>query len=314
MTEPAYSYTSCFKVGDKKIGILGLNSAWMCGQRIVEGEVNDYGALILGEPQFLDPLQNPELVEADISIALIHHPFAWFSDVEGRTYIQRCITRSVHFVLRGHEHESQVSIPSGTGGSHAVISAGACYDRREYANGYNFVHIDFANNRGTVFLRRYDLNTNLFQKDTVTTGDDSPGYHEFVLPNKALKAVQKATSAVQTAIDVHLVKDYKDPEVLKALEIYEERIPAHERFEAPDILRWLREDEEQRSQSGTGPWDYFVVASANGRVCGFTLVHYYPALQLAFVAYLVAEKGVSRRGRQHLAQAIRICFQLVSAR
>ncbi len=44
-------------------------------------------------------------------------------------------------------------------------------------------------------------------------------------------------------ITVQGVKDCRDPEVLAALDLYERRIPAHARFEAPDIVRWLREDQ-----------------------------------------------------------------------
>lgn len=91
---------------------------------------------------------------------------------------------------------------------------------------------------------------------------------------------------------VRLVADFADPDVRSALDLYEERIPDQEKFEAPDIIRWLREDQEQRSSGIVGPRDYFVVAKLNGKVCGFTLLHYYPVVQLAFIAYLVAERGV----------------------
>jgi nucleoside phosphorylase len=94
-------------------------------------------------------------------------------------------------------------------------------------------------------------------------------------------------------VEVGLVTDYKDPDILRALDIYEERIPAAERFEAPDIVRWLREDQEQRALSTVGPRDYFAVAKVGGKVCGFILMHYYSKVQLAFVAYLVVERGVS---------------------
>ena len=63
-------------------------------------------------------------------------------------------------------------------------------------------------------------------------------------------------------------------------------------LKAPDIIRWLREDQEQRKVSASGPRDYCLIAKANGRACGFALMHYYPKVQLAFMAYLVVEKGV----------------------
>jgi hypothetical protein len=289
LPEPTFGHVSCFEVRGRRIAILGMNSAWMCGQRIENGEVDDYGALILGEPQFHDALQSPEVSGADLVIAVMHHPFNWLSDIEGRRFVERCVTRGVHFILRGHEHESQVSIPSGTSGSCAIVSAGACYDRREYANGYNFVLVDFASGLGTVFLRRYDLAAG-FQNDTVTTGDETPGYHQFPLPSKTTKPMRQFEAG--ETVEVKLVVDHRDPDLVEALDIYEERIPAAERFEAPDVIRWLREDQEQRKLNATGPWDYCFIAKTRHRVCGLALMHYYPKLQLAFMAYLVVEKGV----------------------
>jgi hypothetical protein len=88
------------------------------------------------------------------------------------------------------------------------------------------------------------------------------------------------------------VADCADPDILSALDLYENRIPDEEKFEAPDIVRWLREDQEQRLSGIAGPRDYFLVAKLDANVCGFTLLHYYPTVQLAFIAYLVAEKGI----------------------
>jgi Domain of unknown function (DUF4062) len=99
-------------------------------------------------------------------------------------------------------------------------------------------------------------------------------------------------TSVSTHFSVELVANCTDPDILSALDLYENRIPENEKFEAPDIVRWLREDQDQRRRGIAGPRDYFVVAKQDGKVCGFTLLHYYPTVQLAFVAYLVAEKGV----------------------
>jgi len=93
-------------------------------------------------------------------------------------------------------------------------------------------------------------------------------------------------------LSARLVSDCSDPDILFALDLYENRIPENEKFEAPDIVRWLREDQEQRARGVAGPRDYFIIAKFDGRVCGFTLLHYYPTVQLAFIAYLVSEKGI----------------------
>lgn len=96
-------------------------------------------------------------------------------------------------------------------------------------------------------------------------------------------------------VAVRLVTDYASPDVLEALLLYSRRIPAEEQFEAEDIVRWLREDQEHQQQSGVGARDYFFVATLLNEVCGFTLLHFHEDDQLAFVAYLVAKEGVSLR-------------------
>ncbi len=179
-----YGYLKSFDVKGQKIAVLGLNSAWMCGQfqdpYKERDKVNDYGRLILGEHQFRQHLG--KLENADIRIAVMHHPFHWFSEVEQRSRLENDLISRCHFILRGHEHTSAVSVPIGTAGNCAVISAGAAYDRREYPNGYNYVLMDLERGQGTVFLRRYSDERRIFIKDAETTGDNSPGLITFSLP------------------------------------------------------------------------------------------------------------------------------------
>jgi hypothetical protein len=291
--EPAYGYARVLELRECRLAVVGMNSAWMCGQRVEGGEVNDYGYLILGEPQFYEPLQLSDVKTADLRIGILHHPSSWFSDVVRRAYVEPSLVRGFHFLLRGHEHNAHVEVPSGTSGHCAMISAGAAYDRREYPNGYNFVHLDLASGNGNVYLRKYDL-VRGFQKDTSATGDDSPGLFPFSVPKRPSPVrLVEHIGAAPAELSVDLVKDCTDPDIRAALELYESRIPDDERFEAPDIVRWLREDQQQRSDGVAGPRDYFVVAKADSRVCGFTLLHYYQTLDLAFIAYLVAERGVA---------------------
>src|ERR1039458_6516361 len=246
-----------------------------------------------GEPRFYEPLQLSDVKTADLRIGILHHPSSWFSDVVRRAYVEPSLVRGFHFLLRGHEHNAHVEVPSGTSGHCAMISAGAAYDRREYPNGYNFVHLDLASGNGNVYLRKYDL-VRGFQKDTSATGDDSPGLFPFSVPKRPSPVrLVEHIGAAPAELSVDLVKDCTDPDIRAALELYESRIPDDERFEAPDIVRWLREDQQQRSDGVAGPRDYFVVAKADSRVCGFTLLHYYQTLDLAFIAYLVAERGVA---------------------
>ena len=80
---------------------------------------------------------------------------------------------------------------------------------------------------------------------------------------------------------VRRIKDPRNPDLPAALELYEQRIPDTQRFEAEDIVRWLSEDKET---------DCFLIAKFHKKVCGFCLFHYYPARGLGLFAYMVVAK------------------------
>jgi hypothetical protein len=153
-----YANIRKYEIDGKKIALLGINSSWMCGRRKdLKGEIDDKGVVIIGEPQILDSLE--EIAEYDIKITILHHPFDWLADFESGQIMSRLIKGS-NFILRGHQHEPQVSLIRCTYGDCIVIPAGACYNRRNYANAYNFVHLDFESGRGVVFLRCWNSKDN----------------------------------------------------------------------------------------------------------------------------------------------------------
>jgi hypothetical protein len=49
--QPAYASMRLLEVGCIQVGLLGLNSAWMCARnKDADGNVNDRGFLVIGEP------------------------------------------------------------------------------------------------------------------------------------------------------------------------------------------------------------------------------------------------------------------------
>ena len=149
----AYANTRSQFVGSKTVGILCLNSAWMCGRnRDPKGEVNDYGYLTLGEPQLHEALT--AIQSADVRLAVLHHPFPWLAEFD-RNHIEERVKRECHFILHGHEHQPKFNLGRELSGECAVIPAGACYERRiakdpRHTNAYNFVHLDFEKGHGFI--------------------------------------------------------------------------------------------------------------------------------------------------------------------
>jgi tetratricopeptide (TPR) repeat protein/predicted MPP superfamily phosphohydrolase len=137
-------YGQIREVCGRRVGIGGFNSAWSCGG---DGEK---GHLWLGG-KWQEATITSALVEADLRVALIHHPHNWFVEEED-PILKRQFESSFDFLLHGHEHTNWVERVDG----HIRIAAGACYDRSDRPNGYNLVRIDPAAGNVEVWLRRYD--------------------------------------------------------------------------------------------------------------------------------------------------------------
>lgn len=82
----------------KKIGLVGLNSAWMCRRSPDEGEI------AIGEYQVAKAMEElKELGEFDQLIHIFHHPVSWLWS-EDRSRIRHFLNDSI--VLNGHLHDA----------------------------------------------------------------------------------------------------------------------------------------------------------------------------------------------------------------
>ena len=180
----AYWHVRTLEVDGKQIKLVGLNSAWASGyHRHLRVEDPDYGQLLIGERQVAEALAEAE--DADLCIAAMHHPFDYLRRCD-RVDVESRLRGTCHFILRGHEHTPQVMQQTTLHGQTIVIPAGAAYDRREYANGYNFVRIDLQSGDGTVYLRHYVDTLRQWQRDTYHTGDELQGRLVFSLPRSLM--------------------------------------------------------------------------------------------------------------------------------
>jgi hypothetical protein len=127
-----------------KMGIAGFNSAWTCGGDCEKGKLWFGGDWQLGHllREF----------DADFRVALIHHPFGWFVEPED-SRLKILFEREFAFHLHGHEHLGWVDAKAD---GHVRVAAGACYDKANSENGYNFVRLNLDTGEGEVWLRRYD--------------------------------------------------------------------------------------------------------------------------------------------------------------
>jgi len=110
-------YAVNLEIGGKTIGIGGFNSAWSCSRDSAVERGKLWMAADWQSQTVLLKLKN-----ADVKIALAHHPGDWFRESEKRYFTR--IQESFHFFLHGHEHDDW-TLP--VSDYHATVSASACY-------------------------------------------------------------------------------------------------------------------------------------------------------------------------------------------
>jgi len=169
-----YFYARSIEVSGWKVAILGLNSAWLASSD------KDRNQLLLGERQVRTTLTAAK--DADLRLAVMHHPFDWLQDFDRRD-VEPMLGASCNFILHGHMHQVgllQVRTPDTTP---MIIAAGACYETREYPNSYNFVQLNPNTGKGKVYLRMYsDQQGGFWAKDTGNYHNAPDGEYAFVFP------------------------------------------------------------------------------------------------------------------------------------
>ena len=163
--DPDYACFRRFEVDGQAIDLWGLNSALMSA-RVADqdnsGEFDDDGHLFIGEPQIIVAADKAADDEAALRIAVVHHPLDWLERDIDKNLTEPLLQRVCSFVLCGHQHSQRTDNRISQMGNCIHVQAGASYERRfpnsekNYANGYNFVHIDFKTEKGAVYLRHFD--------------------------------------------------------------------------------------------------------------------------------------------------------------
>lgn len=178
IANPEYSHIRSFTIRDTIFQFICLNSSWMCGRNINrEGEIEDYGFTIIGEPQ----IQNisSEINKDSIKIVVLHHPFAWLAPFD-KLAVERKLMDLADFILTGHEHLGDAKAIQGTSGNCVIIPSGSSFDRRyildsNYSNSYNYTIYDIEKKAGIVYFRRWSEKRKAWIADNDTY--DSGEFH-----------------------------------------------------------------------------------------------------------------------------------------
>ncbi len=145
LKEPDYLYFSeTRKINGIPVGIAGFNSAWSCYPEAEKGKL-----WLAGHWQIENLFKSIE--DADVKIALMHHPLGWFTKVE-EFKIKKDLQYQFDILLHGHEHSEWVErLDTG----YTQIAAGACYGDTESEMGYNITRVDTKEHTAQVWLRCY---------------------------------------------------------------------------------------------------------------------------------------------------------------
>lgn len=114
---------------------------------------------------------------------------------------------------------------------------------------------------------------------------------------RKVPAIDDSLSRIQMGllnpVGVRRVTEVTDSDLHAALELYDKRISDGLRFQSADIIRWIANDKKHALVGDTSPRDYFFIAKLKRKVRAFVLFHYYPAVKIAFLAYMVVDKNIS---------------------
>jgi len=172
-----YFYVRSLDLAGQRVAIMGLNSAWLSAS--VEDRAK---GLLIGERQARAALDLADEAGAAIRIALMHHPLDWLREFD-RDDSAAILADGCHFILHGHLHHTAATQLTSPDGAATILTGGACYETRQYANTCNWVQLNLAAGNGTVILRRYsDARGGFWAKDTLTYRNAPDGVCRFRLP------------------------------------------------------------------------------------------------------------------------------------
>jgi hypothetical protein len=128
------------------VHLAGLNSAWLSASDA------DRGNLVLSRWQCNQLLAGAD--EADLTIALMHHPWDFLSEHDQES--EEEIRRRCGVILHGHLHQQKARLASDPDRDVLQLAAGASYAGSKWANAYQLLELDPHQGVAKVHFRAWD--------------------------------------------------------------------------------------------------------------------------------------------------------------
>ena len=134
----------------KRIGLVGLNTAWMCRR-----STEDKGRIAIGEFQLLKAIEElKSLGDIDFIINIFHHPpdFLWEKD---KKVCLSCFDQSM--LLFGHKHDTDGAYIDDLSGRTFRFQAGSAYVGKEtQTEKFNYITFDWKRKKIRLDIRKFD--------------------------------------------------------------------------------------------------------------------------------------------------------------
>lgn len=140
-------WSRTFTLGALRVHVAGLCSSWVswCDE--------DKGRLLVGRAQLHETLDGAD--RADLSLALIHHPWDYLADFDAAE-AREAIHRRCHVLLRGHLHKGEGASRVRPDGGSLELAAGASWGGTQHLHGYQLVELEPQKAEARVHLRTWD--------------------------------------------------------------------------------------------------------------------------------------------------------------
>jgi len=161
-----YYLSTTMQVGENRISIVGLNTAWFSGERRFEdgAVILDGKALIVGENQVRKAYEF--LGDVDLCFTVMHHPFSWLADFD-EGIIKRIVMKNSNIIFHGHIHSSSTTESIEPDSRCITLSAGASYIKNRIKR-YTLCKINLEDFSYDVYLRIFSDENKFWARDTLT--------------------------------------------------------------------------------------------------------------------------------------------------